>query len=77
MVGCSTKPDVHPVGDGRYAVAGITTAQASNGEALARDQATRKATAFCAKQHQGENALTFDDQTGTRTYTSMLVFSCR
>jgi hypothetical protein len=77
MVGCSTRPDVHPVGNGRYAVAGTTTAQASNGEALARDQAVRKATAFCAKQQQSQNAETFDDQTASRTYTTMLVFSCR
>jgi hypothetical protein len=77
MLGCSSTPDVRPVGDGHYAVVGTTTAVVSNGEALARNQALKKATAFCAQQSRAENAETFDDQTGSSTYSSTLVFSCR
>jgi hypothetical protein len=77
IVGCSTKTDVHPVGDGRYTVMAVTTSQASNGSAMARAQAVKKATTFCAKKSEAMNTETFDNETGVRSYSYSLVFSCR
>ena len=77
LVGCASAPDVNSIGDGHYAVAATTASQASNGQAIARSEAERKASAFCAQKDQAENAETFDDQNGGRAYSTTLVFSCR
>ena len=77
LLGCASAPDVNSIGDGHYAVAATTASQASNGQAIARAEAVRKASAFCAQKSQAENAETFNDQSEGRAYSTTLVFSCR
>jgi hypothetical protein len=77
MVGCSSKPDVHPDGNGRYIVTASAYSNASNGQALARANAVKKATRFCRKSSNAMNTETFDEQPVTGGYSSSLVFSCR
>jgi hypothetical protein len=77
LAGCSSKPDVHPVGNGRYTVIASTSTQASNGMGVARALAMKKATAFCDQKSMSMNTETFDDETEARSRSSSLVFSCR